>query len=879
MNINSLYPIVYPIVAILMALGTSQTLAKGEDGSSSSSDDVEYQQNIRPLLEEYCYGCHADGASEGSHSFDALAELKEPKLVKDAWYRVLKQLRANLMPPISEPQPSSDQRSVIESWVLRGGLQLDENNSNPGSVTLRRLNRVEYRNTIRDLLDVEFDTDSKFPADDSGHGFDNMADVLTVSPLLLEKYFDAANEVITRVVPQTARAVKREQVASSLFKRDPVETQSIDTETQPRETQPRETQSPSSDRRRSRESESSLELSYYEAATWRATQAIEIEGEYTLALQFDARESYVDNVFDLNRCRFIFSLDGQELLNEEFVRQGGKKYTYEFSRHLLAGDHELVLQIEPLSSEEPVRKLRIRIDSIEFVGPNAQEHWVRPAGYARFFPRPVPEAPDERLEYAAELIENFATRAFRRPVDAETVEQLVELATLIAQDPESTFEAGIAKAMTAILASPRFVFREEAIDPTDASPYPQLDEYSLATRLSYFLWSSMPDQRLFELAATGALRDNLDAEISRMLADTRAAALVENFAGQWLRARDIGSIQINSQAVMRRETAPDPEAESRRKRFFELAGKGDARSEEEETEYQAARLNFRSSFRNRSTIDLTDELRRAMRRETEMLFAHIFTEDRSVLEFLDADYTFLNEPLAGFYKIEGVAGSDMRKVSLPPDSLRGGVLTMGTVLATTSNPDRTSPVKRGLFVLENLLGMPTPAPPADIPPLEDSEKSSEGKKLSLRESLAVHRENSLCSSCHNRMDPLGLSLENFNALGRFRDQEFGEPIDPAATLVTGEAFGNVRELKKILTSSRQQDVYYCLTEKLLTYALGRTVDYNDLPTLDKIVDDLTTNQGRSSALIFGIIHSRPFQRTQPSPTPALAGRLSSSTSK
>lgn len=803
-----------------------------------------FDQNVAPLLEEYCYGCHADGANEGSMSFDALRDAENPGHDHDHWYRVLKQLRADLMPPVDEPQPSDEEVAALEQWILYSALGLDPQQPDPGKVTLRRLNRVEYRNTVRDLLGVDYDTSANFPADNTGDGFDNIGDVLSISPLLLEKYFDAAREIIDSAVPTRPAVMRQQVIHGAQFQRDG---ESGGAQWGP------------------------LDLSYYEDATARAEIDIEIDGDYQLQLDLRALESYVDNIFDLNRCELTFSVDGEQLLRQEFVRQGGKNYTFTFDRDLAAGPHEFVLAIQPLSSEEQVRQLRLRVESLTVIGPKDEQYYVKPSNYEQFFPREVPRSDSDRRAYARELLSSFAERAFRRPVDEETVERLVDLAEFVYNDAGETFESGIAKAMTAVLASPRFIFREEFAEPDDRSPYPLIDEHSLASRLSYFLWSSMPDEELIRLANQHQLRANLDAQVKRMLDDERSQAFIENFVGQWLKARAVESIQISARSVLRRESPPDPEAEKRRERFFELYRKGDERTAEEEKEFEEVGRAFRAAFRDGPGVDLTYDIRRAMRRETEMLFEHIVKNDRSLLELVNSNYTFLNEALAEHYGIEGVKGEQMRMVELPAGSLRGGVLTQGTVLVVTSNPDRTSPVKRGLFVLENILGMPPPAPPPDIPALEDAaSESDDGTPLSLRETLALHRKSALCSSCHDSMDPLGLALDNFNAMGRYRDQELGQPIDPSGVLATGEAFSTVDELKQILVTTRQQDIYRCITEKLLTYALGRGVEYSDVLTVDRIVDNMRKNDGRASELLNGIIRSAAFQRTRTGTAASLA---------
>jgi len=492
-------------------------------------------------------------------------------------------------------------------------------------------------------------------------------------------------------------------------------------------------------------------------------------------------------------------------------------------------------------------------------GPAAKEYWVRPANYRRYFPRDVPEDSAERRQYARELLRSFATRAFRRPVDEETVDRLAKLAEGLYSQKDRTFEAGIAQAMTVVLASPRFLFREEGVAPS--SGHPLVDEYALASRLSYFLWSSMPDEALFRLAAENKLRQNLQAQVTRMLADPRSSAFMGHFPGQWLQARDIDSVEINARAVIARDSPPDPMRQRRQARFRELNRKPPGSlTEEEKKELVEVRAAFVGSFRRFAQFDLNGELRRAMRRETEMLFEHILRKDRSLLELIDSDYTFLNERLAKHYGIEGVVGDAMRLVTLPPKSPRGGVLTQGTVLAVTSNPDRTSPVKRGLFILENILGVPPAPPPPDIPPLEDAAAKLAGRPPTLRETLKVHRSEALCSSCHNRMDPLGLAMENFNALGRWRDKERDQPIDSTGELISGESFASIQELKHILVNERRRDFYRCLSEKMLTYALGRGLEYYDVQAVDDIVERVEKQNGRPSALLAGIIESAPFQK-------------------
>lgn len=804
-----------------------------------------YAESIQPLLEVHCYACHGYGASKGGVTLDAFDDAASLRSNPKLWWAVLKNVRAGVMPPPGEERPTDEEIDELAGWIKYDAFGIDPEHPDPGRVTVRRLNRVEYRNTIRDLLGVDYDTNAEFPADDAGHGFDNIGDVLTISPLLMEKYILAAQEIVTRVVPTSSGVVPEAVLPGQRFRR---------AEGGAQEPGPRD-----------RRGGAPLNLSYYEPETATATFEAPHDGRYEVVVNMTASERYVDGIIDLNRCRLTFQLDGETVHDAEYSRQGGKPYVLTFERDWKAGPHELTFKVEPLTpGVEQVRSLTLRINEVTIRGPIGDErHLIRPPNYGRFFPREVPEDPEGRRAYARELLGAFATKAFRRPVGDETLNRLVALAERVASVKDESFEAGVAQAMIATLASPRFLFREEAAEPGSTDPYPLIDEYSLASRLSYFFWSSMPDDELFRLASEGTLRENLDGQVERMLADPRSDQFIRQFVGQWLQARDVESVPINTFAVLARDQVPDPEAERRRERFRELRRRPvEELTEAEKQELEEARASFFRGAGRFREFELTGELRRDMRRETEMLFERIVREDRSLLELIDSDYTFLNERLARQYGIEGVTGDEMRLVELPPDSPRGGVLTQGTVLVVTSNPDRTSPVKRGLFVLENILGTPPPPPPPNIPPLEESARSTRGRTLTLRETLALHRERLACASCHDRMDPLGLALENFNALGLWRDLERDVPIDPAGKLVTGEEFTGVKELKRILVEDRREDVYHCLAEKLLTYALGRGLEYFDVHEVDRLVGLLEHSNGRARDLILGIIESAPFQRTR-----------------
>jgi len=884
-------------VITLLVLPLGQIRVAGQ-----TRNELVFHQKIRPLLVEYCFDCHADGANKGGVSFDTFKSEQAMLADHDLWLKALKNVRAGIMPPPKKSQPSAEQKQQLEQWIKSAVFKTDPQNPDPGRVTVRRLNRVEYQNTIRDLIGVEFDTSKEFPADDSGHGFDNIGDVLTLSPMLLEKYLTAAKTIVTKAVPSVPGVPAERVIAGRDFAGTIGEISRTN---------------------RSPMAKNALVLSYYEPAAVTNSFKVEQAGRYQLLLDLTANERFVDNQFDYNKCRIVFKADGRELHSKEYTREGSKAFQYEFDQDWKAGTHELVVELRPLTPDaRQVRSLTMRLDSVTVRGPMDAKHWVRPKDYAKFFPKDTPRSASAKRKYAREILEPFVQKAYRRPVDAKTLDRLVVLAEGAYAQSGKTFESGINQAMIAVLASPRFLFREESSEPGDGKAHPFVDEYALASRLSYFFWSSMPDEELFRLAGERKLRANLDAQKKRMLADKKSEAFVRNFVGQWLQTRDIETVTIDARQVLFRELTnapsmnnsappPDPDRERRMARFRELRAMEEtnhlamtAAQKKELQEVhdglfgpgaqaaaptnavalvQTNQLAQNNQFgqgprggtnrfgRGRNfgqfrgpRAELTGDLRRAMRQETEMAFDYVLREDRSLLELLDSDYTFLNERLARHYGLTNlnVTGDEMVLVKLPADSPRGGVITHGSVLAVTSNPTRTSPVKRGLFVLDNLLGTPPPPPPPDIPPLEDAAKKMREKTLSLRETLALHREQPLCSSCHNRMDPIGLALDNFNAMGMWRDQERGTPIDASGKLLSGESFTNVKELKKILATNHATEFYHTITEKLLTYALGRGLEYYDMATVDAIVERLQKSNGKPSELIAGIIESAPFQKTR-----------------
>ena len=450
---------------------------------------------------------------------------------------------------------------------------------------------------------------------------------------------------------------------------------------------------------------------------------------------------------------------------------------------LIKGSNTVEVRIRPKNSPgERQGEQSVVLKGVTIRGPLNGSYKGYPKGYSMIMvDGPAPEKMRERELYARKIIRSFVSRAFRRPLDRGTVTRLVEMAMQVDQSPGQSFEDGIKHAMTAVLASPRFLFRAEIQpEPNNSGKSVMLDEYALAARLSFFLWSSVPDDELLSLAFKNQLRNNLGVQIDRMIASSKSRRFVNNFVGQWLQARDVENISIDAKRV----------------------------------------------------VGVKDQ------READRIF---------------------NGRLRSDMKEESELGSEHRLVDLHEHPERGGILGQGTFLLVTSNPTRTSPVKRGLFVLDNLLGTPAPPAPPDVPELEEASEHK-GKQLTMRQMMEVHREKTLCASCHKRMDPIGLGLENFNAIGQFRSEESGQPIDSSGVLITGEKFNDIAALKKVLADERRDDFYRCLSEKLLTYAIGRGPKYFDAVTIEALVEKLNKGEGNLKDLVVMIIESVPFQK-------------------
>jgi len=620
---------IHALIGILLFVSTSQ----GADVLKAS-----FKKDVLPIFKEYCYKCHGDGEKKGGLALDEYKSKEDVHRDYRLWEQLFKIVSAGEMPPEkTKKRPSGAEQELLADWT-RHTLDTFYQSSppDPGRVTVRRLNRTEYDNVIRDLMLVDFKPAKDFPADDSGHGFDNIGDVLSVSPLLLEKYLNAAEEVATRAIVL------------------------------PKGNDPQE----------------------------------------------------LDELTSFQKLYF----------------------KYPIKRHFRR---------------------------------RAAESFLRP----------------------------FVRRAYRREITDLEISRLMMLVKR-GSDQGGKFEEGIRLAVMAVLVSPHFLFRWELDGgPDEPKAMRRLNEHELASRLSFFIWRSTPDDQLLGLAKKGDLRKQIDSEVKRMLRDKRADGLVKDFTGQWLELRNLDVYK------------PD-------KNLFPT---------------------------------YTAELRNDMRGETELLYSHVLKNNLSIMELLSADYSFINERLASHYQIKNVQGPQFRLVSLKGVQRRG-ILGHGSILTITSDPNRTSVVKRGKYVLENILGSPPPPPPPNAPSLEDAG----GAGGSLRERMIQHRSNAVCASCHKKMDPIGFALENFDAIGRFRLSDNGNKIDASGILDSGEKFKNFRDLQRIITDEKTDLYIENLTKKMLVYALGRGLEFYDERVVDRIVRRLKSAEYCHDELIMGIVKSLPF---------------------
>lgn len=726
------------------------------------------------MLGKYCQGCHSETNRSGGVSVEGL-QTTAVGAAGMTWEKILRKVRTGEMPPLGMPRANAADTAGFISWLEK---ELDGHavaKRNPGSPLVHRLNRAEYSNAIRDLLGLRMDHAASLPADDSGYGFDNIGSVLTVSPLLMEKYMTTARRV-SRLAVGTVKA------SAAIERFNPGKGPALD---------------------------ASDELPLNLRGGLLLKYHFPVDAEYSLLVRVRGTPSA-----KAPPAKLDVRIDGQRAQLHDVIIDPNEEAqitrNYEMRLPIKAGMHAIGASFltETLKQETGVATrgrlgggappaANVSVDYLQIGGPfNATGPGDTESRKTIFVCRPAAGQPETPC--ARRILTGLASRAYRRPVTAADIAPLLNLFAIGRKDGGS-FDTGIETAVRAILVSPGFLFRVErdAVAGVHA-----VSDLELASRLSFFIWSSIPDEELLRLAGQKKLRAALPAQVRRMLADEKARSLVENFAGQWLQLRNIPSWR------------PDPE------KFPQF----------------------------------DDSLRSAMQRETELFFEYIVREDRSVVDFLNADYSFLNERLARHYGIPGVKGTYFRKVTFTGDE-RGGVLTHGSVLTVSSYPTRTSPVLRGKWILENILATPPPPPPPDVPDL--TEKAANSAK-DLRAALEKHRANAGCASCHSRLDPLGFALENFDAVGKFRASEDGVKVDASGSLPGGINFVGPAGLKKVLLE--KQDYFVeCISEKLLTYALGRGLEHYDLPVVRQVRREAAAKEHRFSELVLAIVNSVPFQ--------------------
>ena len=760
--------------------------------------EPDFAAEIRPLLAKYCFDCHGAKKAKG----DVNIERVTSPFAQDArtlWVHAHSQIRNGEMPPDDKPQPGEAERARLLAWLENAVERIDAAAPpNPGRPVLRRLTRFEYRNTIRDLtgltFDFQFDPTTDFPADGADAGFDTNGAVLGMSPLHITQYLQAAERIVDRAI-----------VADGL---DGPRTWRWEAKDFP-----------------------GGRATFTKPGSLTRELRIEQAGEYAIrtamrCAEDNKKRAQLAVIADAKQEKFTFTRNGKESRNERKIQlpagrvQIGLAFLYEQK------DGSNDAADGPMQGE-------IAVDFIELAGPLGVSADKLPESHQRIFGGVRPVEGKSRRAAAEEVIAKFGARAFRRPLTADEVQKYARIfdtaesgtgvppvsgANTGRTPVPPSFERSMKPALVSLLVAPHFLYRVEADRAARAADGSYaLDGYELASRLSYFLWSSMPDDELLAAAATGKLTD--DAELlrqtRRMLADLRSAALAQNFATQWLAIRNVENFQ--------------PE----KKRFGE----------------------FGSALRN------------AVMQEPVLLFQSVLADHASLLTLLDADYTFANEDLAKLYKFTLPPLPDeeqkkesnrriMRRVPLPPDAHRGGVMTTAAVLMASSHPTRTSLVKRGKWVLDNLLGTPPPPPAPNVAALP--ERAENGEKLTLRQQVELHRADPVCAACHKRMDPIGFALENFDAIGRWRDKdESKQAIDAAATLPDGTKVNGPDELKKLLLT-RKDDFTRCLAEKLLTYALGRTPEPYDLRPVKRIVSATAADGYKLTTLVTEIVKSYPF---------------------
>jgi hypothetical protein len=734
-----------------------------------------FEKDVQPVLRQTCSGCHNEKLASGGLNLTPFMDPASVAARRDGWEAILAKLRAGEMPPDGIPKPPAEKMDALLKFV-QDQFDLADRNAkpDPGRVTAHRLNRSEYSNTIRDLLGVDFRASDEFPADDSGYGFDNIGDVLTVSPALMQKYLSVAEHLAARAVggdplPKPGFFNNKERVR--------------------------------------RLPGSCIEV----------TDIVDYDADYIIRANLlghrgaQGKPVTLEIRVDGKPAKTVTVPVGISAVNQQ---GGATQRGFEEVRLFLTGNQH-TFRAEFVNDEElekipPAARTNVNQnifpDSIELAGP------FPPAE-----PHPTQKKvllcdPASGAACVDRILTALARRAYRRPVSKADVEGLMRIFDQ-AKTAGYTLAQSLQFALASVLVNPQFLYRVER-DPKPGT-VARITDIELASRLSYFLWSSMPDDQLLKLGEANQLHEPavLDAQVKRMVADTKSTAFAENFAGQWLETRSLDAV------------------------------KRDARK------FPAWNV----------------ELKDAMRTETRLFFEAVMRDNRPVSDFIDGNYTFLNELLAKHYGIAGVTGPDFRRVELTTAE-RSGVFTQASVLTVSAYPTRTSVVLRGKYLLENVLNAPPPPPPPDVPALNEA---AVGVATSLRQQMETHRADALCASCHSKMDPLGFALENYDAIGKWRTEDGKFPVDSSGTFPNGKAFNGPAEMKSLLKGN-MPEFTRCLTEKMLTYALGRGVESFDRLTVQDLVRQTAQNEYKLQSLILGIVHSAPFEQRRGEPKPTAA---------
>jgi mono/diheme cytochrome c family protein len=777
-------------------------LLAGLVASPAGRAETQSAATIRPILNQYCVTCHNQKLKTGGLTLENL-NLENAAADGEVWEKVIRKLRAGTMPPPGLPRPDRATYASTVSWLSGQLDQAAKANPYAGRPALHRLNRAEYGNAIRDLLALDIDASTLLPPDDSAYGFDNISDALGVSPALQERYLAAAIKIAAVATgdPDISPTSQTWLIRQDLTQNQHLEQMPLGTV--------------------------GGTLAHYN---------FPLSAEYRL--QAKLYRTNLNIVRGLETAHQVeFSVDGKRVLLATIG--GPADLASLFDQPTETGDTvDARLRVETPVSAGPHTVTVAFVQNSQALGPDRLQPFIRssvdnfdwagsphlqsltisgpfnatgsgdtPSRRKLFSCRPAKSS--DKDQCAREIVSSLLLHAYRRPVENADLERAMKFYR--AGVEKHGFEGGIQAALERILASPKFLYRIE-VDPADAAPgslHP-LSGYEVASRLSFFLWSSIPDDELLTAAGKPDFNssENLRQEIRRMLADPKSEAFVSNFAGQWLQLRNLRNVQPNTDEFP----------------------------------------------------DFDDNLRRSFRTETELLFESVLKENRSVLDLMTADYTFVNERLARHYGIPDIYGTRFRRVPVPSEERRG-LLGQGSVLALTSHAERTSPVVRGKWILENLMGAPVPPPPPDVPPLK--ERKDGEKPRTMREQMTEHRANPVCASCHKVMDPIGFSLENFDAVGAWRTNDSGNAIDASGELADGSKINGVIELRNALLA-RPEVFTGTVSEKLLTYGLGRGLDYRDMPTVRRIVQDAAANNYRLTDLIAGVVESTPFRmRTSP----------------